>query len=126
MRYLLRFAGSYNVLAGLSMILFYHEGYKLLGVPKPHLVLEIQMVGILVALFGVGYHIVAANPVENRNLLMLGFWAKSLCSAAAMYHVWLEKLPWAFVPVVIVSDVAYLPFFYIILRRLDAAARRSS
>jgi hypothetical protein len=118
MRFLLRFAGTYNVLAGLSMICFYHEGYKLLGVPKPYLVLPIQIVGIMVALFGVGYHLVAGNPVENRNLLMLGFWAKALSSAAAVYYIVVGKLPWSFLPIVVASDIIYLPFFYVIMSRL--------
>ena len=80
---LLRFVGTFNILAGLCMIAFYHEGYRMLGVPKPSLVLPIQVVGILVGLFGVGYHLVASHPVENRNLLMLGFWSKALSSMAA-------------------------------------------
>src|SRR6185295_4121942 len=78
MRRLLRFAGTYNIVAGLSMILLYHEGYKLLGLEKPAVVMQIQLVGILVALFGVGYHWVASAPVENRNILVLGFWSKAL------------------------------------------------
>lgn len=115
---LLRFAGTFNLAAGLCMVLFYHEGYKMLGVPKPQLILPVQVMGILVGLFGVGYHLVAANPVENRNILMLGFWSKALSSIAAMAYVVAGKLPWGFVPVLFFSDVIYLPFFYVILRRL--------
>ena len=51
---LLRFAGTFNLLAGFSMLVFYHEGFKMLGVPKPDLVMPLQLVGILVALFGIG------------------------------------------------------------------------
>jgi small multidrug resistance pump len=125
MRYLLRFAGTFNLLAGFSMIVFYHEGFKMLGVPKPALILPVQVMGILVGLFGVGYHLVASNPIENRNLLMLGFWSKALSSVAAMAYVFSGKLPWGFVPVLFFSDVVYLPPFYVILRRLYrlAAAR---
>ena len=64
MRLLLRFAGTFNLLAGTSMICLYHEGYKLLGVPKPELVLPVQVMGILVALFGVGYHL---RGVQSRG-----------------------------------------------------------
>lgn len=123
MTLLLRFAGTFNLLAGLCMMVFYHEGYRMLGVPKPALVLPVQVMGILVALFGVGYHLVASNPVENRNLLMLGFWSKALSSIAALAYVMSGKLPMAFVPVLFFSDVIYLPFFYIIMRRLYRAAR---
>lgn len=118
MRKLLWFVGGYNLLAGIGMICFYHEGYKLLGLEKPHLNLPVQLVGILVALFGVGYWLVAANPVENRNLLMLGFWSKALGSLFGVYYVWAGKLPLVFLAVLLFSDVIYLPPFAIILRRL--------
>ncbi len=118
MRYLLRFAGTFNLLAGAAMIFLCHEGYRMLGIPKPALFLPVQVMGILVGLFGVGYHLVAANPVENRNLLMLGFWSKALSSLAALYYVFVGKLPWSFVPMLFFSDIIYLPFFYIIFMRL--------
>jgi len=118
MRFVLRFAGTFNILVGLSMICFYHEGYKLLGVPKPEVILPVQIMGILVGLFGVGYHLVAANPVENRHLLMLGFWSKALSSLAALYYVGLGRLPWGFAVVVFFADIVYLPPFYVIMQRL--------
>jgi small multidrug resistance pump len=124
MRYLLRFAGTFNLLAALGMIVFHHEGYKLLGVPKPTLVLPIQVMGILVGLFGVGYHLVAHNPIENRNLLVLGFWSKALSSVACLWYVGVGKLPLGFVPVLFFSDIIYLPPFYLIIRRLRHLARQ--
>jgi len=123
MRYLLRFAGTFNLLAGASMITLYHEGYRLLGVPKPELVLPVQVMGILVGLFGVGYHLVASNPVENRNILLLGFWSKALSAAAALGYVAAGKLGLGFALTVFLSDVVYLPPFYLILRRLGRISR---
>lgn len=118
MKFVLRFAGTYNVLAGVSMVCFYHEGYKLLGIPKPELILPVQVMGILVGLFGVGYHLVASSPVENRNILMLGFWSKAISSIAALCYVVNGQLPLSFLPVLFFSDVMYLPPFYVIMRRL--------
>ena len=122
MTVLLRFAGVFNLLAGTSMILFYHEGFKMLGVPKPALALPVQVMGILVALFGVGYLLVAANPLQNRNILVLGFWSKAISASVAMCYV-APPLPWWFAVVVFFSDVIYLPPFYVILRRLGRLAR---
>jgi hypothetical protein len=119
MWYLLRFAGTFNLLAGFSMIVFYHEGFKLLGVEKPSLVMPLQLVGILVALFGVGYHLVANAPIENRNLLMLGFWSKFLGSCIGTYYVARGKLPPQFMAMLFFADIIYLPFFWQILRRID-------
>jgi hypothetical protein len=127
MKFLLRFAGTFNILAGLSMICFYHEGYKMLGLKRPDLVMPLQLVGILVGLFGVGYHMVAANPVENRNLLVLGFWSKFLGSVLAIVYLTKGQLPMEFLGLLFFADIIYLPFFAIIIRRLrDLAAARNA
>ena len=120
---LLWFVGGYNLLAGVGMFCFYHEGFKLLGVAKPALNLPIQLVGILVGLFGVGYWMVAADPVQNRNILLLGFWSKLLGSVLGIYYVTVGKLPLFFLAILFVSDFGYLVPFWMILRRLTTRTR---
>lgn len=122
----LRFAGCFNLVAGAAMVSLYHEGYELLGVPKPELVLPVQIMGILVGLFGLGYHWVASRPMENRDILRLGFLAKLICSLTAYWYVLLGPLGIGFATVVFFADVIYLPLFWIILRHLDRAARRAA
>ena len=125
MRFVLRVAGTYNVVAGICMICFYHEGYKFLGVAKPELVLPVQTVGVLVALFGIGYHWVANDPVTNRGMLVLGFWSKLLGPLMGLRFLVDGTLPWWFFFVLFFSDLIYLPFFHLIIRRLREVARRS-
>jgi len=120
---LLWFVGGYNLLAGVGMLCFYHEGYRLLGLTKPELVLPLQLVGMMVGLFGVGYWLVAANPVENRNVLLLGFFSKGIGSVLGLYYLSIGALPLAFLPILFFADMIYLPPFLIILRRLYSAAR---
>lgn len=123
MRVVLLLATAHNLLAGAGMIVFYHEAYKMLGLTKPDLNMPLQLVGILVALFGVGYWFVFRNPVENRNLLLLGLWSKALGSTLGIYYVVAGKLPLAFLPILFFADIIYLLPFYVIWRRLrDAAA----
>ncbi len=124
MTLVLRFAGYWNLLAGLSMTLFYHEGFKALGAVKPSPPLSIQVLGVLVALFGWGYHMVAADPVRNRNLLVLGFWSKAAATILSVVYVALGRLPWWFTLVVFLADTVYLPPFFVILRRIDNAKRK--
>ena len=121
MTIVLRVAGCFNLLAGVSMICFYHEGYELLRVAKPQLVLPVQVMGILVALFGVGYLIVAAKPAENRNLLLLGTLSKAIAAVFALYYVAIGTLPWWFAIAVFFADIIYVPPFCLILRRLYRA-----
>ena len=123
MNVLLRFVAVFNVLAGLFMLFLYHETYKIIGMDEPKLSFPIQLVGILVGLFGVGYYLVAKNPVENRNMLMLGFWSKFLGSCLATFYVVRGDLPPRFVAVYFFADIIYLPPFYLIMRRLYALAR---
>ena len=124
MTFVLYFAGVFNVLAGLGMFVFYHEGYELLNIPKPEHVLPVQVTGVLVALFGIGYLLVAVNPLGNRNILTLGFLAKGICGTTALVHVAVGNYPWTFGLVVLLADIIYLPPFLIILLHLyrrDAA-----
>jgi CDP-diglyceride synthetase len=123
MKFVLRFVAVYNVLAGLFMLIGYHETYKIIGMEKPDISFPIQLVGILVGLFGVGYYLVAKNPIENRNVLALGFWSKFLGSCLGTGYVLMGKLPPQFIAVYFFADVIYLPPFYLIMRRLYALAR---
>lgn len=118
MRYLLRFAGCYNLLVGVILTVFYHEMFKTLGLPKPDLIMYVQLTGILVALFGVGYLLVASNPLQNRNLLLLGFLSKLLGSIVGTRFVVLGEMPPVFMVVLVFSDIIYLPLFWIILCRI--------
>jgi hypothetical protein len=123
MVFVLRFAGTFNILAGISMIVFYHEGFRLIGLTRPSLMLPTQLVGALVALFGLGYYLVANSPIENRNVLMLGMCSKALGSVLSVYHWWGDRVPLLFLGLVFFADVIYLPAFAIILRRLYRLAR---
>ncbi len=122
MRVVLTLAAAHNVLAGIAMIVFYHEAYKMLGLAKPELNLPLQLVGMLVGLFGVGYWFVVRNPVENRNLLLLGLWSKALGSLLGIYYVLLGELPVAFLPILFFADIIYLLPFYVIWRCIREAA----
>ena len=89
MRFAPRFAGCYNLLVGVNLTFFYHEMFKTLGLAKPSPTMYVQLVGLLVGLFGVGYLLVARRPIENRNLLWLGLWSKALgCASASITLRW--------------------------------------
>lgn len=122
--FLLRFAGYYNIVAGICMVLFYHEGFRALGVPKPEFVLPIQLVGVLVAVFGVGYLIVWRSSVENRNILLLGFFSKLFGPLLAVAHILAGNLPMMMLAVLFFADGIYLIPFWVIYRRLCQSAKQ--
>jgi small multidrug resistance pump len=125
MRYLLWFVGGYNILAGIGMMVFYHEGFRFLNVPKPELMLPLQIVGVMVALYGVGYWLTAWNPIENRNVLTLGFFSKLLGSILGVSYIVLGELPLLFLPILFFADIVYLAPFLVIMRRLYRLAREN-
>jgi uncharacterized membrane protein HdeD (DUF308 family) len=122
LQFILKFAGYYNIVAGLAMVIFYHEGFRALGVPKPEFVLPIQLVGVLVAIFGVGYLIAERNPIDNRNIVLLGFLSKLLGPLLAIMHISSGNLPVMMLAVLFFADGIYLIPFWVIYRRLSRLA----
>jgi len=118
MKFVLRFVAVYNILAGLHMFVLRKETYEMIGMDDPKVDFPIQLVGQLVALFGVGYYMVAKNPLQNRNILLLGFWSKFLGSCLGTWYVARGILPLRFVLVYFFADVIYLVPFWLILQRL--------
>ena len=117
----LKFAGVYNIIAGLSMMIFYHEGFKSLGLPKPEFNMPIQLVGVLVAIFGVGYLIVDRNPTENRNILLIGLLSKILGPLLAFFYVANGVLPLIMLVVLFFADIIYWVPFWTIYQRIGKA-----
>jgi len=126
-KHVLVVAAVYNVIAGLSMIVFYHEGYRGLGLDKTSFNLPIQLVGMCVALFGIGYWITSRNPVENRNVLLLGMLSKAIGPLLAIRYIARGELPAWILIVFFFADLIYLLPFWLIYRRCQsiAAANRS-
>jgi hypothetical protein len=121
----LTIAAIYNVLAGFAMMIFYAEGYYELGLQKTSFNLPIQLVGMCVALFGVGYWLVSRNPVENRNVLLLGMLSKLLGPLLAMRYIVRGELPVWILIVFFFADLIYLLPFWLIYTRCRSLAQQS-
>ena len=116
------FAAVYNVLAGLAMLVFYHEGYRGLGLDKTSFNLPIQLVGMCVVLFGLGYWITSRDPVENRNVLLLGMLSKGLGPLLAVRYILRGELPVWILIVFFFADLIYLLPFWLIYSRCKSIA----
>lgn len=122
MKFLLRFVAIYNLSAGLMMVFGHSATYALLGIGQPESNFPIQLVGVLVGLFGVGYYWVARDPLANRNVLLLGLLSKTLGSIVGLCHVATGGLPPRFLILLFFSDVMYLPPFWLIYQHLEKVA----
>jgi hypothetical protein len=117
---LLRFAGTFNLVAGACIVCLYRLGFYLLDLADapPGAGMTAQMMGFFVMLFGAGYHWTASHPIENKNILVLGCWSKALGSLLGLGYAALGWLPWWFALVVLAADTVYVPPFLMILRRI--------
>lgn len=118
------FAAIYNLLAGFSMMVLYSEGFYALGLQKTSFNLPIQLVGMCVALFGIGYWIVSRNPVENRNVLLLGMLSKLIGPLLAVRYIMRGDLPAWILIVFFFADWIYLLPFWLIYSRCRKQARK--
>jgi hypothetical protein len=118
MRWVLWVAGAYNLLSGLGMIVGYHEAHRMAGIPPPALPLPMQVLGLAIVLFGVGFFAVAAAPERNRVLLQLGLWFKLMAFVLSAIAVARGDITPKFLAVVFFADLIYVPPFWLILRRL--------
>ena len=118
MRSVLRFGGWYNIFAGLAMICLYPQGFRLLGIPVPEVALPIQLAGVLVGVFGVGYLLVDRYPIENRNVMLLGLLSKSIGPLFAFFYIANGQLPLVMIPILFFADLIYLVPFWMIWKRI--------
>jgi len=124
MSWTVRIAGVYNIGAGLVMIVGYHECFRLMGIAKPELVLPIQLVGLLVAIFGIGYLMVDRDPLANRNILWLGFLSKLFGPLLASVYIVRGELPISMLIVLFFADIIYLYPFWRILQWIGESGPR--
>ena len=120
------FVGGYNILAGIGMMIFYHEGFRILEHPQADADAAPAIGGRdgrTVRRRATGWWL--WNPVENRNVLTLGFFSKFLGSILGVTYVAIGKLPVAFLPILFFADIVYLGPFLLIMRRLYAIARQN-
>ncbi|MGE0609809.1 MAG: hypothetical protein AB7O62_22150 [Pirellulales bacterium] len=118
MKATLYFVAAYNVLAGLSMLVNSADSYRMIGISPPDSDYLLHLCGLVIALFGVGYFWVVRRPLENQGVLALGMASKLAGSALGVAYVAAGRLPPRFLAMAIVSDLIYVPLFWLILRRL--------
>jgi len=108
------------------MMIFYHEGFRSIGIEKTSFNLPIQLVGMMVALFGLGYWIVSMNPVENRNVLLLGMLSKLLGPLLAIRYIMRGDLPAWMLIVFFFADFIYLVPFWLTWRKAKSIAGKTA
>jgi hypothetical protein len=100
-------AAVFNMLVGLPLVLAPGAFYGALGQAAPDDILSVQTAGLLIAVFGVGYAMVARDPPAHRAIVWLGVigktplpiltWLQIQAGKASMDTLFVALGDWVFV-----------------------------
>ena len=106
-----RLAAVYNILWGVTVIVFPTLPFELLNVAPPNYPFLMSGIGLFVALYGYGYWVVARDLRAYPQLVIIGFLGKTLGPIGWVYTVWRGELPARTLLVNVFNDLIWLPFF---------------
>lgn len=108
-------AAVFNWLVGLPLLIAPAAFYAMLGQSTPDL-FNAQMAGALIVVFGVGYAMVARDPVANRGIVWLGVIGKGPLPLLYWLNVQAGRAPMSGFPLTLV-DLAFAALFLTYLLR---------
>jgi hypothetical protein len=104
-------AACYNVLWGLAMVLcprWLMAALGLQGLIYPQL---LQVIGMMVGVFGYGYYLLARAPLRYCGFIWIGI-AGKLCGVLGfLFYALRAELPWMFGLTIVTNDLIWLPVF---------------
>ncbi|MCP4656878.1 MAG: hypothetical protein GY856_15820 [bacterium] len=86
-------AGAFNVLGGLGGFFTFEAQFRLQELEPPTYPFAFQLLFIAVVILGVGYLMVAYDPVRNRNLVWIGLLTKIAGFAMTCWAIADGQLP---------------------------------
>ncbi len=113
-------AALFNLFVGAAMMAAPAWVGELAGSPyHPAALLTVRTAGLLIAVFGIGYAFVAADPLRNRDLIRLGIIGKSSFIAFVAVACVDGALPWRAL-LSVLADIVFVALFLISLRLVDS------
>ena len=113
----------YDIFAGLGFALFFKPIYEMFNVELPNHAGYVQLCGLLIMIFGIGFYLVYKDPVRNLSLIMLGILMKAAFVIVVFGHTLLGSVPVLYVPFA-GADLLFLLLFiaaYVGVRRASTA-----
>ncbi len=121
MRYVLALAGAYNIVWGIASILFPLVFFQSAGMAPPNYPELWQGLGMLIALYGVGYAIASANPLRHWPIVFVGLVSKILSPIGFLQAATNGRVPWHAGWLFLANDVIWWVPFALILARAHRA-----
>jgi len=92
-RWLFLVAAVYDLALGIAFFLFGEQVLRELSVDIPPHISYIHLPAVFVFVQGVGYAIVAMNPLGNLGIVKVGIIYKASYSALAAYYLLTDQIP---------------------------------
>lgn len=114
-------AALYDLGLGLAFLFGWPAIYQQFGVTPPNHPGYVQFGAAVIAIFGIGFGMVARQPERNRDLIVLGILLK-LAYASTVLSYWSRReIPAMWVPFAW-ADLVFLVLFAVALRSLAKGA----
>lgn len=118
--YTLLLAGLYNILWGTWTVLFPQHAFELLGMELPRYIELWQCVGMIVAVYGLGYISVASDPIKYWPVILVGFLGKLFGPIGFVMAFVNGTFPLGFGVHIIFNDLIWLVPFFLMLKDILA------
>lgn len=125
MSFILKFAGVYNILWGISVILLPNLFFNLTGMDIPRYPMIWQCVGMIVGVYGVGYWVAARDPLRHWPITLVGFLGKVFGPIGFSYYLFQGAFPLTFGLTIMTNDLLWwIPFGLILKMAWDNGEMR--
>ncbi|MBM3964695.1 MAG: redoxin domain-containing protein [Planctomycetes bacterium] len=106
-KYALRLAAIHNWLWGTWVILRPNQLFDLMGMDRPNHPWIWQSVGMLVAVFGIGYWLAASDFRRHWPIVLMGLIGKMLGPVGFFQSAITGQVPWSLGPLLLIQDIPW-------------------
>jgi hypothetical protein len=110
-------AGIYDLVLGLAYLVLFRSVFGWFAVTLPNHPAYLQLNALFVVIFGLGFLLVAQDPVRNRDIIRLGVLLKVAYAGIVFIYAALGNMPSMWIPWA-VCDVFFAAAFLLALRSI--------
>ena len=114
-------AAVYDIALGLAFFFLWEPIFEWLGMAAPPHVAYVHLLAVFVAIQGISYAFVAADPLDNLGLVRVGVIYKAGYAALAAWYLLIDDIPAMFFAWFGLFDLLFLVAFVLFLRRAAAS-----
>jgi peroxiredoxin len=115
MQYVLALAAAYNLIWGAAAVLFPYALFRWAGMEQPSYPELWQCIGMIIAVYGVGYAVASMNPYRHWPIVLVGLLAKIFGPIGFLQAALHGRLPWRAGWLIVANDLIWWVPFSLIL-----------